>query len=259
MPPFVRLLTLGSCLAGCAVTDDFDPASCSAPTTYRIDSVRIPENNDEAHQLAVDLNGDDVGDNQLGQIAGTVRGQFPTLDLETRAATHLATDTDWRIAIAECPADHRLIAITDGPARIDGQLVGTSDTGQLVASGRGADIPVVSLWDGDGSAAPAWLPTTGTAIALPDPGGTETFTARLGVGLEAVAATHAVVHAMTPFVDANLAEKYHDDFDTNHDGTIDEAELESSSLVQSLFAPDLTLDGIDSLSFGIEIHATRVP
>jgi hypothetical protein len=259
MPPFVRLLTLGS-LVGCVADDGFDTRTCSPPTEYRIDSVRVPRNNAEAHSLGLDLNGDKVVDNTLGLVAGTIVTLFPegSLDLAARAEAHLATDTDWRLAISECPDDHRLVALTDGPATIDGQLLGTSASGQIRASGRAAAVPLTSLWDGDGSAGPQWLSSTAGVIELPDPRGAETFTARLAVAIEGVAGAHAVVHAMTPFVDANL-EDYRDDIDTNHDGTISEAELEASSLVQSLLAPDLTFDGVDSVSYGFEIHATRVP
>ena len=106
----VFLAVLGAC-----ATDDlaFDPARCDAPRTYQIDQVKLPRNSSDLTALALDLDGNGLRDNALGQTSATLIRMFEQvpLDLDARAADHLATDTTWRVSIADCGGETRALAI----------------------------------------------------------------------------------------------------------------------------------------------------
>jgi hypothetical protein len=237
-----------------------EPADCgTSARTYKVDRIEMPRSNTESREMGIDLNGDAIVDNQLGMVTSTLRGFFSeaAFDLETRAAEHFASDTDWRVSVWECPADQRLVALTAGAdeptvADLRGGLQGPLFT----ATGRSGFVPLGALFDADGSGGPTFVDAETAAIRLEDPG-EEELDAVLASGIEGALASTVIVSAMTPFVDANLTYG-RDEIDADGDGTITETELGRASLVQSLLAPDLTVGDVDALSFGIRIRATRV-
>src|SRR5689334_15118001 len=98
----------------CAADDpSIDPAACAAPEVYRIDAVALPSTSKTAREVAFDLDGDTVRDNQLGQVGGYLIDKFSDvpLDLMGHANTHLTSDTDWRIEITDCGGSDLLVAL----------------------------------------------------------------------------------------------------------------------------------------------------
>ncbi len=168
---------------------------------------------------------------------------------------HLAADTDWRIAIAECPGSGRLASFASGEEQPTLGLEGALDGGLVTVSGTGSSIPLTSLVDGTGTATPVFATPMLARLERVDPNDAE-LTARLGVALDA-AETLLVVRAMTPFLNEHL-EFGRDGMDTNGDNILSEAEVAANSVTKSLLAPDLDIEGVSAISFGMRVHATRV-
>lgn len=254
------VLLLPLSLIACAADEPvYDPADCGAPRTYRIDAVELPIANSSARELSLDLDGDQSVDNQLGMVAATIRGMLVDLDLTARANAHLATDTDWRLSVWNCPSDQRLIALTAGDEEpVVADLRGGLQGPLFTPTGRSGQVPLGALWDGAGTGGPEFQDARIAAMRLEDPADDQ-LAAILAVGLDATTGSDVIIHAMTPFIDTNL-DFNRDHFDKNNDGVITEQEVRDASIVQSLLAPDLRVgDDFDTVSFGFRIHATRVP
>jgi len=250
MKTMVPLLLLAS---ACAADDPIDPATCDAPRVYRIDTVTLPASTRAAREMAFDLDGDGVVDNQLGQVSGYLIDKFSDvpLDLMGRANAHLATDTDWRIEIADCGDVDRRVAIDRAGVGI--ALPGTSFDGVVGAKGSDGGVPLVALFDGTGTVSSQFTPAEHTELQLAETDGELTGLVGFAIGHEL--AVRLVVHAMAGF----LVE--HDDpfgMDADGDGTLTETEIATNSLAQAVLGADVQFGGVDSISLALEIHATRM-
>lgn len=243
------LVVLGACAA-----DDlaFDPARCDAPRTYQIDQVKLPGNGSDLTALALDLDGNGLRDNALGQTSATLIRMFEDvpLDLDARAADHLATDTAWRISIADCGGESRALAIGHDDLDTEGTLI----DGQIEATGASGFVPLVALFDGTGEASSLMVPAEQTAVRATEDG--DELTATIGFAISGQLASPLVVHGMTPFLDQHL-DLGRAEVDANGDGTITEVEVATNSFAQTLLGTDLVVDQIDAISLGIRIHGRR--
>lgn len=248
MKPVFLALALTACTA--ADDDAFDPARCDAPRTYQIDQVEIPKSSDELRAVALDLDGNGVPDNALGTASATLTRMFEAvpLDLDARAAEHLATDTEWTISIADC-GETRGVAV--GQPMID--MPGAVVDGRIEASGVGF-VPLVALFDGTGDAWSIVTATEQTEVSLVEDG--DELTGVIGFAVPGSVASPLVIHGMTRFLDAHL-ELGRAEVDADGDGTITELEVANNSFAQSLLGTDLVVDHVDAISLGIRIHGTR--
>jgi hypothetical protein len=244
-------------LAACASEPAFDPARCEV-RTYRIHAVDLPQNSKQARMFGVDLDGDKFPDNQLGQISGTLTHNFDSLDLEANAATHLATDTDWQIAFAsDCVGGFERAAVTAGGDEPVFDLEVERVDGALTARGPTAVLPITALFDGTGTAETIFITALRAQLdVLSSTLDEDELTARIGTAANAVEQGILVVRAMTPFLaqDAEGIEL----FDANDDGKLTEAEIANNGLAVSLLAPDLEIEDVGALGFGLRVHATRL-
>lgn len=248
-------LALAPALVACASDEaPFDLEACDAPEAFRVTRVDLPINSIEARAGGLDLNGDDVVDNQLGLVIGTVTGLWQP-PLEEHAQAHLAADVDWRVAVRRCPGDRQAIALHSAGTE---PVYVVTEPGTPEARGEGgADLPLGTLFDGLGTGTdPGWISADFARIEL----GTRTsseLALRVGVGLDAAATTDIVAEAYAPYLDATLEDEYRDEVDGNGDGVITATELGDSSIVQSLLYPDLELrDDRGGISFGLPLVAT---
>ena len=245
----VFLAVLGAC-----ATDDlaFDPARCDAPRTYQIDQVKLPRNSSDLTALALDLDGNGLRDNALGQTSATLIRMFEQvpLDLDARAAEHLATDTAWRISIADCGGATRALAIGHDLLDTEGALV----DGRIEATGSSGFVPLVALFDGTGDASSLMVPAEQTAVSATEDG--DELTATIGFAISGELASPLVIHGMTPFLDQHL-DLGRAELDANGDGAITEAEVASNPFAHSLLGTDLVVDQIEAISLGIRIHGRR--
>lgn len=243
-------------VAACAAEEPIDPATCEA-RTYRIDSVELPTSNLEVRQLGHDLDGDEVVDNQLGQVWAMLHRMFAEvpLDLEGAAAEHLATDTDWRITTWHCDGVARLGALTEG-APVEPTLEGESTSGTIVLRGTAEGVPLTSLFDATSTTAPIFMPAALAHVSIAEAGEDE-LAATVGVALEGEQQRDLVVQAMALWLNLHL-EIGRDEIDTDRDGRLSRAEIAASGVVQAVLAPDLVIDGTDAMSLGLRVHATRV-
>jgi hypothetical protein len=249
-----------SLLVACATEPAFDPTKCDVQI-YRIDAVELPPTTKVARTESLDLNGDGVTDNQLGQVSGALTQNFAeyALDFEATAATHFATDTDWRIVFASnCPGGVERVAVTAGDEPPGFDLEVERIDGAATARGAIAALPITSLFDGTGTAEPTFVTTVVAQIDRLTRDDDE-LTGRLTTVAEAVAQRLLFARAMTPFFDDHLLQdSLIATADINGDGTLSESEVWSHPLVDSLLAPDLTIGDVDGLSFGFRVHATRI-
>ena len=246
-------LAVLAALGACALDDvAFDPARCDAPRTYQIDQVKLPGNSSDLSALALDLDGNGLRDNALGQTSATLIRMFEKvpLDLDARAAEHLATDTAWRISIADCGGDTRALAIGHDLLDTEGTLV----DGRIEATGSSGFVPLVALFDGTGEASSLMVPTEQTAVSASEDG--DELTATIGFAISGALASPLVVHGMTPFLDQHL-DTGRAEVDANGDGTLTEVEVANNSFTRSLLGTDLVVDQIEAISLGIRIHGRR--
>jgi len=247
------VLLLG--LIGCATDEPMlDPATCDGSRVFQLDAVELPNHTVGVRELAVDLDDNGIRDNWLGAVASSIQSMpfDHPLDLSATATAHLNTDTDWRISIAECPDDQRLISLSAGDEPLVSDVVGRVFEGTLRATGQVGRVPITTLFDGTGMVVPSFLDTARLEIEMAEP--TDELSARLVLAVRDIEAP--VVHALTPFLDANLGEDLsRDSFDLDGDGTLSEAEIAAHPFTRSLLTPDLQLSG-PAYSLGLQVHGT---
>lgn len=241
-------------LAACVEEDAIDPASCDAPRVYQIDRVELPRSSADAHEAAFDLDGDGMVDNALGQVGTSLLTMFSDvpLDLTSQTELHLATDTDFRISVADCGPTARLVSI----GRPDeAALPGVAVDGRIRAAGPAGAVPLVAVFDGAGGAVSLFASSEQTELAVTEDG--DQLSGAVGFAIEARLAGRLVIHAMTAFIDRYL-ETGRDELDADHDGVVSESEVAANAFAQALLGSDLVVDHVDALSLGVTLHATRL-
>lgn len=259
-------IVIAGLLAASGCTDDqapLDPATCDAPTSYRVASVLVPRNNPEARETALDLDGDELVDNQAGMIAGTLHGQVgPLLDLTRTASARFANDVTWTIAVQHCPdhgdGDGAVVSLTSSTGSVS-QLIGRMKNGVIIATGYEGDMPVSTLFDAAGTFGdPGWIPAARAKIEVRELAA-DRIEGTVTMALDSQATLEALARPLTPFFNAYPEELGFiiDYFDDDKSGQLTVEEITTSNLAHALVAPDLELPGGPALSFGVGFAATR--
>ncbi|HEU0033905.1 MAG TPA: hypothetical protein VFQ53_24925 [Kofleriaceae bacterium] len=267
----IRLCPLGLLAialgTGCFPHDE-DPPDVTGPYTgevrrFVVDRITLATNSTEARAIADDLDGDGVGDNQLGASLGALAGS-DNLNLhgdDMIAAGSIASVVE---IVADDFADDDTVSVTylgapgepaieAGGRFADGRFASNRTKHTRVPGRATLHLPVFR--DAD----PSVITLHGMEIDLvPDGAGGYDATLR-GATLHAATLAEAA-HGLAQMVAADP--QAHPDatrfFDANEDGISTEEEIASTALVQSLLAPDfqVSVDGTftDSLSFAFRVH-----
>jgi hypothetical protein len=260
---------------------------------FVVSAVDVPTSASEASALGLDLDGGEPGgdpgvDNQLGSVLAALTSfgfdpqvavadavaQGLTIELlHFTAAGTLDTYIGANPVPPACngPGDPVCGHHLDGTGTFDVVAMPTgsmpqSATGTTVTGGPGtAVLPILVL-----GTDPLMLPLigarfTGTVTA------TTVTTARLAGAIPQSAIDNELIPALQVQIAgiiaagctdltnpptcgcAGTAQQIIDLFDDNQDCAVSVAELQSNSLIQALLAPDVTIGGVDALSFGVGI------
>lgn len=284
-------------VTGCATEDSL--VVTGTHYQYVVSELRIPRNNTEARENAVDLNGDKVVDNQLGMVFGSLDtmglgvGETATEALQRGGLVMLADlqTEDFRYTEASgfetWLGDSLEPAPCLDPARLEtcGQhLRGTgrfsvdvdSTSHQIrgpivdgVFSEKAVFLPVELVID---TGRPLRVDLRGARVKLTHVSETR-ISAIFGGGLtkgdlervvypEAAANCDRIVQnecmqqggdecGCLPGSRSNTLQNL---FDDNHDCRITTNEVATNSIVQSLLAPDVRIDGQELVSFGVGVE-----
>lgn len=247
--------------SGCIGEEPIDLAACDAPEIYRVDRVELPRRNEAAFALGFDLNGDGVADNQLGAVLATASGSLRPFDVTPVTSDRLAAEVAWKLAVRSC-GDRTAVSFGRADRLDEVQLVGASGAVPLSARGDGGELPLSLMFDAAAAVAdPGWLPAATGAIALERSADGARISGKLGVALDGEAVLDVVLPAVVRYFEAypTQASFNVEGLDLDRDGRITEQELRSTTLIQSLFAPDLALGDLAALSFGLGFSGAREP
>ncbi|MEZ4399018.1 MAG: hypothetical protein R3B06_03320 [Kofleriaceae bacterium] len=295
--PTALLLPLLAAPLTTACTDAIDPTppgllapSCTMTyQAYRIDHVRLPESNDEARALALDIDPRaDITvpqvDNRFGQAHVLITGIAEAWNVNPAIDAHLARgDLGWALELGTCAdGDEVRVALMrttdrDGDGRlevVDRGLPSVGLAGDLIATADGVGVvPVGYLTDGAGDlATDTWQLGLGLATELrrDADGG---LTGKLGLGLAPLldAAVAPLAAYATRSIDDVAVGGYWRAQDVDRDGTISTAEVRT--FLDTLVRPDVDLGDCDAVacyrldaadrepdhaSLGLGVHAVPV-
>lgn len=250
----LTVLAMIAALPGCAEpTPDDELRDCEPAVLHRIAQVTVPRNNAEARAIGLDVNGDATVDNQVGMVSGTVAGLFGT-DWSAPSA-RLASEVTWQLGVRRCAGARFALTVSPGDPGDAVHLIGEDQDGTLVAEGDDGALPVSLLLDPAGTyPEPGWVRGVRAAAQLAEqPGGG--WAGKLTLLLPAEVARAAAAPPLAAYLDAHRDELAAaiEEVDGDGDGRVTAAELEASSVMRSLFAPDFPKLG--AISFGVAIEA----
>lgn len=254
---FVPLLLLAACAT--EPTDIKGPFT--GPTTrFVVDSIDVPTTNSAARAYADDLDGNNTPDNQLGSLLSSLAGDdnLTTHGKDMIAAGAIASSVE---IVADNFSDDPVVSVlyrgADGEAAV---AVGGSITDGKFTSNRTAwtEVPgsatlhVPAFADAD----PAVIEMTGMEIDLVSDlhGGFEGWVR--GV-VDSDKAKHVAYLGAVQMLAARPGAHmlFLRIFDKEpRDYRLSEAEFTESSLIKSLFSPDVVIDGHKMLSFAFHVH-----
>jgi hypothetical protein len=181
------------------------------------------------------------------------------LDAGAAANDRLAGEVSWDLALRTC-GDRAVISLGRAESLDEIQLVGGAGPGMLSAHGAGGELPLSLMFDPDTAVAdPGWLPGVAAAIELERSADGARLSAKLGIALDNAAVFDALVPPVARFFEAHGVGEpvVMQHLDRDHDGRITEEELRASTIVQSLLAPDLRVDGAPAISLGLGLSGAR--
>ncbi|HUQ02967.1 MAG TPA: hypothetical protein VM261_10750 [Kofleriaceae bacterium] len=272
--PLLAAATLPACLLEGDGPDEPVPPDVTSGTYrhYAQSSWTLPATSEDARRYGFDFDGDRTIDNQ----AGAVIAALDNIGLDVQTASDTAITAGELVILHSVRADE----LTDDgsvswrvlsgrpttPPRWDGTddfIVAGEDgsfVGPIVRQNARLDWGVINVTlPFFPDQAPTILPLADARIdaRITDDGcegtiGGVMLAADIDVTLRRFAA-QAITH-IERHPEHELARVAYQVFDTNRDGVITVAEMVSNSITQSLFSPDLDLDGRagnDALSFGL--------
>jgi len=260
-------------------------------TRFIIDKENIPTTNTQARTFALDLDGDGMVDNQLGMVLSTLAGQ----GFDVQGATDVAVSHGDILQLVELTATTfatfvganpmpRPCAAADTVCRH--HLMGTGSFD--IASGR--DTPLVGVLAGTVftagpghitlqlsllGAAPVPVTLIGAKVKLTNASATAIPDAILAGGITPAERDAKIYPSIRDSANAAITRdctKVPPDcgctagttgktmanlFDTVKDCNVTIDEIKNNSLLQSLFAPDVTLEAQQALSVGISVTAVH--
>lgn len=260
----MRLLACLPILAACTSAPPTDAPFTGQVHRYAIDTFDLPTSNQQARVLADDLDGDHQVDNQVGMVIATLGTQAdlapnPT-DLRNLLPSAVEINTHDLI-----DDDHVGVSYIGRPGDASTLATGTFSAGVFVSErtrdtthpANGAMVlPVFA--DAD----PTEFPFEHGEIDL-QPDGNGGYKGELrGVIdpdialMQAAQSTYQMLranpHDHVEFAQVLTGDKFDDTEPPPEPVTL--ANIEASPLMQSMLAPDLTLDGVHWLSFGFGFH-----
>lgn len=250
-------LALAACTS--STTPVEDPTSFTGePRRFVVDSITTPENNAEARSAAFDLDGNDVPDNQLGEVIVTLAyvGDVTPHGDDQIASGHIASSVE---IVADDQLDDPTVAVRYFGADGDDAtpLAGAFEGGVFTTrqpGGASVHIPIYVAADA------TVLALDLTQIEL-TPDGNGGYNGRIGGAAERDAASAAgYAGALQMF---NSEPEDHLSFlrmlDANGDYALSDAEWEASTLIRSLFSPDIERGKHGMLSIAFAFHLAPCP
>lgn len=258
----IRFLLLTSVLAGCTSepSDEVTGPFTGEPRRYVVDSFTLPLNNTMARELARDIDGDDVVDNQLGMVISTLAQQN---NITKHAADMIASGAIHSTVYIQADdlLDDPTVGVTyHGSDGDDATAVGGRFEDGVFVSNRTATTSAL----GDAiarlpvfvDADPSDVPVVGLQIELvPDGAG---YLAYVSGGVDAEVALEQTWQGIVQLIEARPEDHRSmlSLFDTNKDYAVSFDELRTNNLMKSLFAPDAEVRDREVLSIGFAMHLT---
>jgi len=272
------LTVFGLMSAGCSDTPDEsgkrldDAAMTCSPerTVYRITSV--DPSLSQAHRI--DLDGDGVPDNALGQAHDTIAGVDAAFAVDPRFDARLASDVAWLVAVDRCGSDVRvtidegMVLPGDPTPEMPGELpraVGTQHDSEIEARDGQVHVPLGALADVAHALPTRWITGEGLTVhatVLPDE-----LDGVFAMGIDPSDARGELAPPIAAFLTARPA----DDLlragaDGDRDGTVTATEVAATTPFADATAGDVTLvapDGTPRLagpavSLALRFHAVRI-
>jgi hypothetical protein len=293
------IVILSACLASCAEGPRPEPmpgelyGPCDASRIYRVTSVDVPVNMDEANGYGLDLDGDGIPDNTLGKINTAITSALS--GRESNWAQRAIEDgrLSWYIEVEHCQDElgrytrvgsHRGLP---GGGLDSGGLRAVGVDGTLPHDGEGLfPISAFAELPGNPDNEVRWVRGLGLAADLSETGGQLSGTIGLGITPPDVRGVLLPTFAMGMSRVVSETEGCPTDcprdsdgwalvelFDDDGDGVITADELAESSLVSALSSPDIDLLGVhdgeaaywpghdqraDHMSVGLRIEAEEI-
>ncbi len=236
----MRSVAIVSFLAACASP----PTSITGPTQrFVVDGVTLPTMPGQAATFGIDLNGDGIVDNSLGNLAATLAAEG---DLATDIGDLISDGVLAESIVLTFGVEGAVGISVDDSAQLSSQ---PTDTGALATDGAvpvQVTLSIPALIDAD----PIPLELRESALQLVADG--SGFDVQIDGLVDGAAFRTAAAAALVQMAVANprahllLASE----IDTNHDGVVSEAEAVNSPVVAALTAPDIGSD----VSFGFQLH-----
>jgi hypothetical protein len=257
----MRTLAILLLVAACG-TDHAPVIGPFSGTTHRytLDAIRLPTTNTEARDLAEDLTGDSTPDNQLGFVVVTLREQGNVTEHSSDMILGGAMMTSLEITADNLDDDStvgvRYLGAQDSPyVELGGTIVDGTFVSNRVAMTHvwgEAELHLPVFLDAD----PSVVSATGMQIVLvPDGiGGFDAAVqAAIPTGTTLIEEVHRGIAQMVASEpsDHRMLMRL---LDENRDGQISYEEVANKSLLASLLARDMVLDGRDVISFGFQAH-----
>ncbi len=256
---FLPFLLLAACASETPNNDVVGPFTGEA-RRFAVDTLQLPAQNTEAREFAGDLDGDDIGDNQLGMVIATLASQddITTHGQEMIAAGAIASsviitaddfENDPTVSVKYIGADGDT-AIEVGGTLTNGVFVPNFTRETKVAGTASLHLPVFVTADA------SVFPVIGLEIEL-KADGAGGFDAELHGAAPHEMALSAAYSGITQMLtnapgDHIIMLSMLDEMP--RDGVVTRDEFDRSDLIQALLAPDLRIGGKDALSIGFRAH-----
>jgi hypothetical protein len=263
---FAPLLSLCLAFALSACAEDSTGGDVVGPFTgpshrFVVDRITIPTTNNAAREAGADLNGDGTVDNQIAMVLSTLAGQGttdPKYAPDLIASGAIASSVE--IIADDLINDPTVGVVFHGEDRDSGHPMGGTLSDGVFISNRTATATAlgtatfhIPLWT---DADPAVFQLDNAQIDL-IPDGAGGYNAKLAGTVTNAHAVDAAYAGVPQLFAARPTD--HMVFMTlldqaPRDWQVSEHEFATNSLIQSLLYPDITVHGVDTLSFGIQFH-----
>ncbi len=272
---------------------------------YVMSSLLVPTNNNQARDFGLDLDGDQVVDNQLGMVMGTLATQ----GFEIQAATSAQVDRGQVLELFDLGADSftasssatfaAYIGATPMPPPCSGAgdtvcrrhltgagtftiapasptrppLTGVIAGGMMTTAAGQLVVPLTMVF----GSTPIYVTLLGAKVQLAQASDPAIMSLKLTGGVTQADINTKLIPAMRDGIEASVMKDCTalasppqcgcasnstgatmvNLFDTNNNCSVTVAEVQNNSLIQSLLAPDVMLEGQQCLSYGVRATAVK--
>jgi hypothetical protein len=257
----LRTLSLVVALGAC-VNQPNDVVGPFTGSTHRyvVDSIVLPSSQETVRHFAADLDGNGIPDNQLGTTLRTMasysnltpRGHDMIVAGAISSSVEIVADRlddDATVSVRYIGADGAPSTGVGGRFE-DGRFHSNRTAWTDVPGATELHLPVFLEAD------PSIVPLAGMEIDL-FPDGSDGYIAWIRGGIPVDEARFAAADGIVQMVASDPGEHLImvDLFDASpRDGVLTREEILGSSLFVALLAPDVTIDGVPTVSLGFEVH-----